>query len=245
MGLHTYKFQLTQELKVNDHRQCCLFADWASDYLEEDPNFGRKIIFSEEVHFWMLTSTVAIYGTMPIHMRFTRWQCIHKSYCLVQILGRLHYWSILFWKLRWWGHHCQWRALQNNDNRFLLSQIERYGCRFHVVPAGWCYGPHSGRRNGLLHERFQAMVISRRSDMNWPPRSCNLTTLDFFLWGFLKSQDYVNKLQSTSALKANITSTIAQIQPDLCGRVIENWTTGICAIVRSHDGHLNDVIFHT
>ena len=66
-----------------------------------------------------------------------------------------------------------------------------------------------------------------------------------FLWGFQKSQVYGNKPQSTDALKVNITKVIAQIQPDLCGRVIENRTTRIRATVRSRGGHLNDVIFHT
>ncbi|KAJ8937041.1 hypothetical protein NQ318_021111 [Aromia moschata] len=31
LGLRPYKLQLTQELKVNDHRQRRLFADWASE----------------------------------------------------------------------------------------------------------------------------------------------------------------------------------------------------------------------
>ena len=86
------------------------------------------------------------------------------------------------------------------------------------------------------------MVIPRRGDVNWPPRSSDLTPLDFFLWGFLKSQVNANKPQSTDALKVNITKTIGQIQPDLCGRVIENWTSRIRATVTSRGGHLNDVI---
>ena len=32
----------------------------------------------------------------------------------------------------------------------------------------------------LLHETFP--VLSRFGDQNWPPRSCDLTPLDFFLW---------------------------------------------------------------
>lgn len=104
---------------------------------------------------------------------------------------------------------------------------------------------HRQRTMDILHERFEGMVISRRGDVNWPPRSCDLTPLDYFLWGYLKSQVYANRPQSTNALKDNITKTIAEIQPDLCGRVIENWSTRINAIVRSRGGHLNDVIFHT
>jgi len=53
LGLHPYKIQLTQELKVNDHRQRRVFADWVLEQLEVDPNFGKKIIFSDEAHFWM------------------------------------------------------------------------------------------------------------------------------------------------------------------------------------------------
>lgn len=30
LGLHSYKIQLTQELKVNDHKQCRVFAKWLS-----------------------------------------------------------------------------------------------------------------------------------------------------------------------------------------------------------------------
>lgn len=47
-GLHSYKIQLAQEFKVNDHS---LFANRALYYLEEDLNFGRKIFFTDESHF--------------------------------------------------------------------------------------------------------------------------------------------------------------------------------------------------
>lgn len=33
----------------------------------------------------------------------------------------------------------------------------------------------------LLHESFPGRVISRFGDRHWPPRSCDLTPLDFFL----------------------------------------------------------------
>jgi len=59
---------------------------------------------------------------------------------------------------------------------------------------------------------------SRGGDVNWPPRSCDLTPLDFFLWAYLKSQVYTNKPQTIDALKANIINAIQQIQPDLCDK---------------------------
>ena len=29
---------------------------------------------------------------------------------------------------------------------------------------------------------FENRIISRNSDINWPPRNCDLTLLDYFLW---------------------------------------------------------------
>jgi len=46
--------------------------------------------------------------------------------------------------------------------------------------------------------------------------------LNFFLWGYLKSQVYTNKPQTIDALKVNVTNAIQQIQPDLCEKIIEN-----------------------
>ena len=41
---------------------------------------------------------------------------------------------------------------------------------------------HTGGESiGLLREKFPGRVISRNGDYNWPPRSCDLTPLDFFL----------------------------------------------------------------
>jgi len=51
--LGPYKIQLTQELKINDHRQRRVFADWVLEQLEVNLNFAKQIIFSDEAHFWM------------------------------------------------------------------------------------------------------------------------------------------------------------------------------------------------
>ena len=97
----------------------------------------------------------------------------------------------------------------------------------------------------FLHERCGGKVISRGGDINWPPRSCDLTPLDYFLWGFLESLVYANQPQNTADLKVNIRYAIDEIPPVLCARVIENWTSRMRATKRSRDGHLSDVIFHT
>ena len=61
----------------------------------------------------------------------------------------------------------------------------------------------------------------------------------------MKSLCYANKPKTIDALQDNIERVIAEIQPDLCEEVIENWVQRIHAMKRSRGGHLNDIIFHT
>lgn len=103
----------------------------------------------------------------------------------------------------------------------------------------------SGFTLELLQEKFPERVICRRGDVEWPPRSCDLTPLDFFLWGYVKSLVYGNKPTTIDQLENNIIQTIGEIQPDLCNRVIQNWTSRIESCKRSRGGHLNDIIFKT
>ncbi|GFV93103.1 uncharacterized protein TNCV_2551941 [Trichonephila clavipes] len=45
----------------------------------------------------------------------------------------------------------------------------------------------------LLKDTFSDRLISRFGPVNWPPRSCDLTPLDYFLWGYVKSLVYADK----------------------------------------------------
>ncbi|GFY06614.1 putative transposable element [Trichonephila clavipes] len=56
----------------------------------------------------------------------------------------------------------------------------------------------------LLKDTFGDRLISRFGPVNWPPRSCDLTPLDYFLWGYVKSLVYADKPQTFDHLEDNI-----------------------------------------
>ena len=74
----------------------------------------------------------------------------------------------------------------------------------------------------LLKGKFGERVISRNGPVKWPPRSCDLTPLDFFLWGLIKSLVYANKPVTLEDLKDNIQREIANVPVEMCDRVAEN-----------------------
>ncbi|GFS56135.1 putative DD41D transposase [Trichonephila inaurata madagascariensis] len=97
----------------------------------------------------------------------------------------------------------------------------------------------------LLKNKFDARVISRNGPVDWPPRSCDLTPLDFFLWGYVKSLVYANKATTLEELKANIEREIAAVSAEMYGRVMENWVQRIDRCKRARGGHISEVEFHS
>ncbi|GFX43362.1 retrovirus-related Pol polyprotein from transposon TNT 1-94 [Trichonephila clavipes] len=77
----------------------------------------------------------------------------------------------------------------------------------------------------IAKDTFGDRLISRFGPVNWPPRTCDLTPLDYFLWGYVKSLVYADKPQTLDHLEDNIRRVIADIRPQMLEKVIENWTS--------------------
>jgi len=181
----TPKIQLTQDLKINDHRQRRVFADWILEQLEINPNFAKQIIFSDEAHFWM---------NGYVNKQNCRiWDANPREIHQLQMYPE----KVTVWCGFWSGGIISPYFFQNeagvaitvNDERYrsIISNIlpkmdnmDTDNMRFQQDGAT-CYTSHA--TIDILHERFKGMVISRGGDMNWPLRSCDLMSLDFFLWG--------------------------------------------------------------
>ena len=104
---------------------------------------------------------------------------------------------------------------------------------------------HTARETlNLLRTRFGGRIISRNGDVNWPPRSCDLTPLDYFLWGYVKSKAYENNPLTIQQLKQEISRIIRDITPEMCLEVMENFNKRIVCCRRSRGGHLADIVFH-
>ncbi|GFT66351.1 putative DD41D transposase [Trichonephila clavipes] len=94
----------------------------------------------------------------------------------------------------------------------------------------------------LLKDTFGDRLISRFGPVNWPPRSCDLTALDYFLWGYVKSLVYADKPQTLDHLEDNIRRVIADIRPQMLEKVIENWSR-LDYIRASCGSHMPEIIF--
>ncbi|GFT87041.1 uncharacterized protein TNCV_1258161 [Trichonephila clavipes] len=95
----------------------------------------------------------------------------------------------------------------------------------------------------LLKDTFGDRRISRFGPVNWPPRSCDLTPLDYFLWGYVKSLVCADTPQTLDHLEDNIRHVIADIRPQIMEKVIKNWTSKLDYIRASSGSHMPEIIF--
>ncbi|GFV28891.1 putative transposable element [Trichonephila clavipes] len=116
----------------------------------------------------------------------------------------------------------------------------------------------------LLKDTLGDCLISRFGPVNWPPRSSDLTPLDYFLWGYwywARTRDkashgpipiplgyrghlvYADKPQTLDHLEDNIRRVIADIRPQMLEKVIENWTSRLDYIRASRGSPMPGIIF--
>jgi hypothetical protein len=63
----------------------------------------------------------------------------------------------------------------------------------------------------FLGETFPGRWVGRGGPTAWPPRSPDLTLLDFFAWGFIKDIVYSRKVQDLADLRQRIIEAVELI----------------------------------
>ena len=96
----------------------------------------------------------------------------------------------------------------------------------------------------VLRQIFGQHVISKNGELQWPPRSPDLTAPDFFLWGYLKEKVFASNPKKLAELKDKITEEIRRIDATTLERVMESVLSRARSCVAHKGDHLTDVVFH-
>ncbi|GFY34105.1 uncharacterized protein TNCV_4983081 [Trichonephila clavipes] len=147
----------------------------------------------------MATSTnkTAAFGVKLIHKCMSKHRYIQKN----RLFGALYGLVESFKNDE--GHNVtvngdRYRAMITN---FFIPELNNHGVQelWFQQDGATC---HTARATiDLLKDTFGDRLISRFGPVNWPPRSCDLTPLDYFLWGYVKSLVYADKPQTLDIWK--------------------------------------------
>jgi hypothetical protein len=90
---------------------------------------------------------------------------------------------------------------------------------------------------------YDGHLIFCFGDVPWPPRSPDLSTCDFFLWGYLKSLVYTHKPRTSNDLKEANRQDIRPIDRQLLARAMDDFKKRLENCIQEDGCHLTDIIF--
>ena len=84
---------------------------------------------------------------------------------------------------------------------------------------------------------------SRKQDdenVPWPPRLPDLTTMDFFLWGFIKSKVYTRNYENLEDLNASITAAFQEIPSQMINSSVASFERRIRKVIEVRGRHVEN-----
>jgi hypothetical protein len=91
----------------------------------------------------------------------------------------------------------------------------------------------------ILHDFFGKNVISKGV---WPPRSPDLTSPDFFLWGYWKDTVYRSNPRDLKQLKMNITRAMEEINEKTLRKVARNMVKRVDKCIEMNGHHFHHLL---
>ncbi|GFS85768.1 putative transposable element [Trichonephila clavipes] len=227
----------------NDHQARRRFVEWAQNEIAVVPDFHKRILFSDEAHFWL--------NGYVNKQNYRIWSEANPQ---VYVETPLHPEKLTVWCALWAGGIIGPYFFKNDEGhgevngdryRAMITNFFIPELNNHDVQELWFQqdGATYVTQLDLLKDTFGDRLISRFGPVNWPPKSCDLTPLDYFLWGYVKSLVYADKPQMLDHLEDNIRGVIADIRSQMLEKVIENWTSRLDYIRACRGSHMPEIIF--
>lgn len=247
---HPYKVQLVQELNEDDPDRRQEFCELMMDRMNADLQFINKIVFSDEATFH-LNGTVNKQNCRYWSRENPHWMCeAHTQYP-----KKVNVWAgIINNKIigpYFFEGTVTGEVYLDFLINFLVPTLQRAFPDVNhpnEIDRSIYYQqdgapPHFARTvRNYLNEVFPNRWIGRRGAIEWPARSPDLTPLDYFLWGYLKSKVYFNRPNNIADLKVRITEEINKITPEVIQNVVREfqYRLGYCQEVNG--GHFEHLI---
>lgn len=217
LRLHAYKIQLRHEIKTADRPKRTAFASFMLNEIDDNPNFLKRVLFSDEATFH--TS-----GVVNRHnCRIWGSQQPNNVQEHVRDSPKLNVWCGLLYDKVIGPFFFAEKTINgivylDMLEQFLFPQLEdieaQGGERVILMQDG--APPHYLQLvRDTLNNKFPNGWIGRGAPIAWPPRSPDLTPLDFFLWGYVKNIVYAEKIRDLPHLRARIFASIATVTPEM------------------------------
>lgn len=213
--LFPYKIRVQHSLNESDHEQRLLYCDWLINVCEENPDFCKTYFMSDEAWFHLsgyVNSQNNRYWAASNPHRFTE-SSLHPL--------KIGVWAVIS------GERIFHRFFEGRVNsQIYCNFLDEFAATLtdREKQVSWFQQDnataHTARATlDHIKNLFGERTVSKGL---YPPRSPDLSTPDFFLWGCLKDTVYGNNPRTLDDLKTNISEAILSIDKDTLLKVSRN-----------------------
>ena len=219
---HPYKMHVRHQLLPTDLPRRLHFVEWFVERCRRRPNFLESLIVGDEAAFAMngevCTHNVRQYAQKghPPEFNFERNASREKLHIWAAICGNGVILGPYFFDRNVTGI-----VYLQMLNEFVFPQlVVHFGSQYwegHFRNLWWVQDGASPHRVINVRDRLYEVfgnnrVVGLGHDVEWPPRSSDLTPCDFFLWGYIKSKVFVNPPQTIHDLRQKIINEFNALQ---------------------------------
>jgi DNA-binding CsgD family transcriptional regulator len=190
-GLHPCHFQRVQVIREPDYATRSTFASWICRRMRNDPNFLKRILWTDEATFTRsgITNHRNVHLWLPENPHAVRPSSFQHEFLVNAWAGMIN--DVLNGPLILPGTINSARFLEFLRTQFFEAMLElpiTYRARTILLLDG---APAHFAREVRKHlDENYSPWIGRGGTVAWPPRSPDLTLLDFFFWGTIKQKVY-------------------------------------------------------
>lgn len=249
-----YKIQILQQLSEDDYDRRIEFCETMTQMIQADRNFVKNVCFSDESTFF-LNGFVNKHNCRywdnenPHLFREDHTQYPQKINVWAGILGN-EIIGPIFMEENLTGELYVnllenvidlliTQSLENQADQEGDMELDEQNLYFQQDGAP----PHYALPvRAWLNERYPGKWIGRRGPVEWPARSPDLTPLDFFLWGYLKSIVYKTAPESIPELRNRITEGCRQINRQTFQNVREEFENRLYYCLANNGAHFENLI---
>ena len=91
-----------------------------------------------------------------------------------------------------------------------------------------------------LDQKFPGKWIGRRGPVEWPPRSPDLSPMDYGVWGIIKEKVFRQENSNLQMLEISIREAFQSFDRDLCSKICDSLPQRISQCMNEDGGHFEN-----
>lgn len=238
LNMYPYKMQSFQALLQTDHPRRLAYCQWFNNLMNND--LLNLTFFSDEAWFhlsgYVNSQNMRMWSTdnphffveSPLHtQKIGVWVAVSRR----RIIGPIFY-----------NFTVNAERYRNNILNEFVEQLDEDELQNGYFQQDGATAHTTRETIDFLREFFDDRLISLHTQVEFPPRSPDLTIMDYFVFPYLKNRIFRTPVLNLQELQERITQECANITPEMLQNAFDSMTRRVNLCIEQGGGHFQQLL---